>query len=544
MSIAICYDSSNNSIKNYFFMKDGYYYYDEYSDEGYSIYRTKSLDDLYSLFSKKDSDVFVKKLGDFELYLDSFKHIHFIRDGKEDFKSFFTFNGKNAISYSSAKKMPDSIKKFIVGGMIVVGSLSLFDTFNTYVLNRDKLYPEKLYHASTSYSYADALQAVRGIDSLPEELTSKILRSGILKDVLPYYNRNQMGYFIDKEIKDISINYYDSTTSDVLDSAVMGFYSPFDANVINLRRINGDSSFGHEFVHLLQTPQNKFTFLDEPLAELMSHEYFGTKLRNNEEEVKLLKLLVSTVGVEPIFEASFSGDVSALSKIVKKNLDGDDAKRFIGYLSGNPCGKYEFVRLVEKMYFNINGVEMKDAVPGFGLLASDITTSNMVDGSYYFRTNLDGDGVSFEINEVDYDPSFDLRSLNINPNSIMDIYYYRKEINPTEYHNMAFDYSSPYKTSVKYDKDLKITVAVKNNIEMDSDEEVVTYTVNQNGRDVRISEEEAFNRGLIHYYAVAREGSIDPEDGWEFDHISKKVTGTMVSPTAEKTQPVFKVRGK
>ena len=42
-------------------MKDGYYYYDEYSDEGYSIYRTKSLDDLYSLFSKKDSDVFVKK---------------------------------------------------------------------------------------------------------------------------------------------------------------------------------------------------------------------------------------------------------------------------------------------------------------------------------------------------------------------------------------------------------------------------------------------------------------------------------------------------
>lgn len=531
MFLAI-YKDINNKITRYYYLKDNEIYYDEYSNNGCKVYKTTSLYDFYKLFSYFGNSKLLEVDNQYNIYLDDNGYKHYIKNGKEDFLQFFLNNGTDFILYSDKDETKnEKTKRFLVGGVLatiyLVCSVQVFDmlqdVYHSYRTTPSLAEIKEMEAVNCS----NIINMIKELDTLSDEHKNDILNSGILENVISYYGNFELETLIKHKLKDLSIQYYDDTYLDNDLGYVRGYYNILKPNIIYLRNGTNDSAFDHEFVHLLQSPDFVFEYIDEPVAELMKHEFFGGKIEAYIDEISVLKLLICTIGPEPILKCSFAGDSSSLLDILEKNLETSDYEKIVSYLkelvsTNGFSNNREMQEIIERLYKNMYGTEMRDTLPGYDFIVNHEDYHNIVDNRYYLNTDkigIEGE-ITFDVNNDLYESTIK----NINVLKVDDINYYKKQITEDEY-NQFSNSESDYKTKIEYSEEVK---EVKNVISTNNN--YISVIISKDGQLYSIDMQSAIKKGYVKFVIVAREDQIDLNDSeWVFDHQDKRIT-TMLPP--------------
>lgn len=523
------YNDIENKITRYYYLKDRYIYYDEFSNQTTRTFKQNSLYNFYKMFCVPNNSKFLEGNNEYRIYLDDNGYKHYIKDGKEDFLQFFENNGTNCILYSSdGDKKNLQVKRFFFGGTLaafsIICSMQLFNILQNNIIESYEGEQSKII-CSYEVNYYDVIHAIEKIDTLPEEHKNKILNSDIIESLFPYYSQLQLNILTQIKLKGLAIQHFENEF-DYIAPTVFGRYDPLNPSTIYLRNGTDDQSFCHEFAHLLQSDKHPLYYLTEPTAELMCHDFFGEKIDSYIDKVNILKLLICTIGPEPILKCSFGGDSSEILEILKNNLEPADYDVMVSSLSLIKLGlskseQETLQKLIERLYKNMYGTEMKDTLPGYDLIANQSKYSNVVDDRFYLNTSkIESEGnVSFSINSEMYD----LIDKSIDIVSVEDINFYKKEISEEEYDLIYSNNASKYKTKVEFGSEVQ---------PFDGN-----HVVYRNGRDlvvikcgeeyVEILFQKAIDLGYVKFFITASEDKIDDNDGWLFDYQMKNVVGIL-----------------
>ena len=372
MYLAIYKDLTKNKTR-YYYIKDDKLYYDEYSGFFKKTVKVKSLDDFFSLFKNTKDSLLVKNDGSYYVYFDSDYYKRYVKDGKEDFIKFFEENGVDALFYLSDVNIKSAVKQFLfktsTTTIALIASVGLFKLLdNPQLVNSEQDIEEIISEEELKFTDEDIVLAFKAnTDSLSFDRVDSVVDSNIISDVLTYYDDTEKSILYSVKLNDMEISYYESEER----PGARGYYNNSNPSTIHiLEGVEGNEQyhvFQHEFVHLLQD-SNTSNYLTEPVAELMSSEYFDYYPDAYLNEVLNLKLLIRTIGREPILKSSFGGDSSELFKVLEDNLDANDYERMKTmiqtsrnvYKDDEYSFNLELKGLIEKLYFNIYGTEMKD----------------------------------------------------------------------------------------------------------------------------------------------------------------------------------------
>lgn len=438
MLVAILKNKINN-IDSYvhFEKKNDKYIYCGYniSNSGISLLSKDILVQIYDLIKMNNNCIYKKDYNGYKVYYDEANNfLHYIKNGKEDFKMFFLNNGVDAISYSARRlKTRKEIKRFelIDKGISVIMSLAMCSVIGLlqyalpYVITEirydtSKVLGLELDQISTKTA-SDYIENSKNID---DDLKKFLCNDEFLNDVISHYD-DKMLYTANFRLKDISINDFNQWEY----PGAAGSYNRLAMNCLNvLDTIEDESDYwysilAHEYVHLMQADM-ELQYIMESSAELISSEYFEYDVDSYQESVSNLKLLVETVGPEVIWNLNFSSDDTTFDKILKKNLSDEEYLELISELSLSPFydePNHERIKaLIEILYKNIYGIDMKDN--------SDIYNfyGNYIEKFAYFDQNNDFSIVG----KYSFDEAEKIGLIKKG-----EIYRYEKEISADEYYN-------------------------------------------------------------------------------------------------------------
>ncbi len=528
----VIYTDLKNKITRYYYLKNNDIYYNEYINNVYKVLKQNSLYDFYKLFRISNKAKFLENNNQYTIYLDENGYKHYIKDFKEDFLQFFLNNGQECIMYSNNNSNQNQkVKKFLFKSALlsvsIICSIELFKLMeNNNYFNKD-IKAEISYEAiNTEINYSDIFNIISKLENIPVEYRNKILNSGIIESILPYYDDIELSILMNSKLDNLSIEYYDD--KDIQELFIEGYYSPLIPNVIYLKHGTNGKAFTHEFIHLLQHHKYSLEYLVEPTAALMDMEFFESDNVCYKDEISNLKLLICTIGPEPILRCNFSGDESMILDILENNLEKEDYEKMVSYLTDSSATNkteqnQEIRKLIETLYKNMYKTEMKDTLPGYDLITNQNIYSNIVDNRYYLNKNeleLSGE-ISFEINSEFYD----LIPKNINLISTKEINYYRKEITEEEYNQLdSNNNQKDYEIKIEYSDEVK---------EIRNSEYGMEVVVSEDDRLYQYNHTTAIEKGYIKYIYITSEDKIDLEDNtWIFDHQNKKITATLPPITA------------
>lgn len=533
MFLAI-YTDQKNKIIRYYYLKDNNIYYNEYSNQKFKIVKQNSLFDFYQLFRTPIDSIFLENDNQYEVYLDNNGYKHYLKNGTEDFLQFYLKNGTNYILSSSYdNNIKNRVKKFLLKGAFyalpIICSVQLFNLFQNKEFLKNNTQSEVQYESAYENSCENLLEVVRKLDTLDEKYKNEILNSGVIESIVPYCDDLHLAILEKSKLNDLTINYYDN-----LEHALSGYYDPLVPNVINLQKNTNDKAFSHEFIHLIQSPRQEIEYLVEPVAELMSVEFFGGEVDSYVDEVNNLKLLICTIGPEPILQCSFGGDSSKISEILKNNLETEDYEKMMLYMSYSvndkqDCTK-ELQKLIEKLYKNIYGTEMKDTLSGYDFLANQENYISVKDNRCYLneKSKETKREVSFEIDSKFYDMS----TKNMDIISTENVDYYRTEITEEKYNQLISN--NNYEVKMECSSEVQKIDYSNNN--------KGNVIISINGDSVSLNMQSAIENGYVKFFLIASEDKINLEEGnWVLDHQNKKVTANLLPVTSKNLNNNFEV---
>ena len=559
MYLAIYKDTKNNIIR-YYYEKNRELFYDEYSKNEIKKYKLNSLEFFYKLFSKDETATFLKKDGLYDIYLDSNNYKHYIKDGVEDFIKYYENNGVTALLFdekgNSSDKKKKTVKRLVIGAVTLIVSAQLCYHLLDYIKDaviehrrKEDSYEEFVSDITVTVTDEEILS---GLDECLKDLDSTkvdmIKKSNIISDILPYYNDIDKTYLYEKKLTGLHVTYADSR----IRRGINGVYNEASPSTIYIMEDIKDNSnfenkvFGHEFCHLLQN-KNIYNYFTEPVAELLSSEYFDFTTTNYLDEVKNLKLLICTVGREPVLKYSIGGDESELLDIIKTYLPEDEYEAMKSMLSmgvldyGNDPNKFngQMTNLIEELYFNMYGVRFKDTVD-FNLIAKEVeydefllsdnkndTYFDVLDNRLYLKEDKSGITPTITFNILENKDINNDIFVGHNIKSIDTTKYYKKKLSLEEYHYFE---KYPYPKLI-----IDVTIDEENFCNeyfLGDDEEVYAYYM-IDGKKTCLSFDEMYTMDLLAYYLINNENDIDSLEGYDFAFDTKKIT-VEVDPILEK----------
>jgi len=400
------------------------------------------INKIYNLMKVNDSCIYIENYLDYKVYLDKESNIkHYLKNGIEDFLMLFKNNGEDLNIYSMLGDEIKEIntKKFRIKNFIIDISLSallafnsvniLCQPFNIYnyielihlqegtLIDNYQYDISKLIYSISEYinldlKCIDCDEAINLINSskLPLELKDSFSNQALFKDVFPYYKNTNMEYIVKYRLEDLKLRIYEPTDSFITDpNTTIGFYNELVPYVLNVKNGSDYNEVAkHEFIHLLQSPNNKYMFLREAVAEIAASEYLDKPIESYSKCILNVSLLMDTIGPKIIWETVFSGDDTNLKNVLKNNLSENEYNEFISYLKSRPTEKKEDCErincIISNLYRNINFKELCDDENiynklGFRVKRIYFNEDKMKDNGQYF--NLERVGYKFiPINEI------------------------------------------------------------------------------------------------------------------------------------------------
>lgn len=349
---------------------------------------------IYNILKINDECVYIEDYLDYQVYLDKENNIkHYIKDGKEDFIMLFKNNGEDlrvynqfdTINAKETKSKKFNFKKFFVSLTIDLIILISFYSISSPIIQA-KLYDGNIYN---NYQYKiskmlyyvndyidldinsiDSTEAIELIknSNLSQDLKEIFSNEELLNNIFPYYKNTKMEYLIKSKLQNLKLRVYEPTDFHITDpNTTDGFYDELAPNVLNVKNTETyKEAAKHEFIHLLQSPDRKYIFLHEALAEIVSSEYLDKEGDTYIYCVFNVSLLMDVIGPQIIWETVFSGDDTNLKNILKSNLTESDYNELITYLTTNPTliddsdKAIRFGVITSNLYRNINNKEIRD----------------------------------------------------------------------------------------------------------------------------------------------------------------------------------------
>lgn len=344
------------------------------------------IENIYNILKANNECVYIEDYLSYKVYLDKKNNIkHFIKNGIEDFFMLFNNNGEDIRVYNmngDGKINNTSGKKFRIGKFVISLSLScviLFSIFHIVppiiqaklskgdVSNSIQYEFLKLSYSISEYIDLDfncidcneALNLIKH-SNLPEDLKEFFSNETLISDILPYYKNTSLEYTLKSKLKNLKLRLYEPNEQDCA-----GFYTDFAPNVLHVKKgDNFKSTAKHEFIHLLQSDNRKYIFLQEALAEMISVEYLDKTYDCYDFCVMNVSMLMDTIGPKIVWETVFSGDDTNLINILKNNLNENEYNELISYLTSRPqetvksCQRINSI--IANLYRNINNSEISD----------------------------------------------------------------------------------------------------------------------------------------------------------------------------------------
>jgi len=330
---------------------------------------------------------------EYKVYLDTKNNIkHYIKNGIEDFFMMFKNNGEDLNVYNDSKNNNHESysKKFKVGNFIISITLGIaFGLSSIFVINpsinallRDgNINNNIMYNLSKStYSVSEymnldlnyinvneALDLIKSSE-LPDDVKESLANENLLNDIFPYYKNTDMEYIVKYKLKNLKLRIYEPTSSFITDpNSTAGFYNELVPNVLNIKLGNDYENISkHEFIHLLQSNDREYIFLQEAVAEICAFEYLDKPIDAYNLCVSNVQTLMDVIGPKLIWETVFSGNSTNLENKLKENLSENDYNELIFYLTNKPeetvesCIKIN--SLISKLYENINNKDIRDDI--------------------------------------------------------------------------------------------------------------------------------------------------------------------------------------
>lgn len=389
-------EDKETSLKEYLYFKNGnnilYYYGFCIRNNEITPIDKNIIQKIYDLLRMNNECIYIEEYLNCKVYLDKKNNIkHFIKDGIEDFKMLFEYNGEDVRVYNETidtkEKQTDS-KKFRIGKFLINISLGLILALSTFsisnaVINaqlRDGNISNNFEYGFSKIVYSisdyidldikcidcnDAVDLINNSD-IPSDLKEILANEKLLNDVFPYYKNTNMEYLIESKLKNLKLRIYESSDQFITDpNTTDGFYDEMVPNVLNVKKVSTyKETAKHEFIHLLQSPDRKYIFLQEGVAEIASREYLDKFSETYGYCVLNVSLLMDTIGPKIIWETAFSGDDTNLTNILKNNLNENEYNELISYLTTPPLETVESCQrinqIISNLYKNINNKEIRE----------------------------------------------------------------------------------------------------------------------------------------------------------------------------------------
>ena len=344
---------------------------------GFSNSNIDNLNSVFKKFKYNSNCNYLTKFKEYEVYYDKEIDLkHFLLDGKEDYEMLFKYNGMDAFLYDKKIKKMDMCKKFIGLGMSIIITLSgiqFLESKNFNIKTDPNVYIAHSIsdvmglYSNEPINYLYALDSIKS-SNLPDDVKSIISNESFLKLVFSYYRGSALEYTARLKFENLSLQPFEEGQYYENNKEVNGYYSPLNSNVIYSK--NTDESYTqvivHEFIHLLQAENYKYTYLVEASAELITSELLNKSPSTYLPAVQNLKLLINIIGPEPVYELIFSGDDTTLINILKNNLSIRDYTMLTQYLKKDGFAinsemdfQVEIQQILYKLYEKIYGKNIK-----------------------------------------------------------------------------------------------------------------------------------------------------------------------------------------
>ena len=385
--------NADSKESNYLYLKNQnnnliYYGFCVKNDNVYPIDKN-IIDTVYNLVKVNDSCEYIGDYLNYKVYLDKENNLkHYLKNGIEDFEMFFKNNGEDLILYGKHVAKNSDSKKFHIGKYILLISLGVLTTIMSYLvaipvirtINSKGNFTNNIQYSLAKPVYSiseflnldlkciDVSEALELITSsqLSDNVKNMLANEKLLNDVFPYYKDTEMEYIIKIKLKNLKVRIYEPDENIITDSNITnGFYNDLIPNVLNVKNIkNYEDNLKHEFIHLLQSPDRKYIFLHEAVAEIAANEYLDKSSSSYIAAVLNTQLLMDTIGPKIVWETVFSGDDTNLVNVLKNNLNESDYNELMLYLKSRPedvqSDSMRINEIISNLYRNINSKNIRD----------------------------------------------------------------------------------------------------------------------------------------------------------------------------------------
>ena len=385
--------NADSKESNYLYLKNQnnnliYYGFCVKNDNVYPIDKN-IIDTVYNLVKVNDSCEYIGDYLNYKVYLDKENNLkHYLKNGIEDFEMFFKNNGEDLILYGKHGAKNSDSKKFHIGKYILLISLGVLTTIMSYLvaipvirtINSKGNFTNNIQYSLAKPVYSiseflnldlkciDVSEALELITSsqLSDNVKNMLANEKLLNDVFPYYKDTEMEYIIKIKLKNLKVRIYEPDEAIITDSnTTNGFYNDLIPNVLNVKNIkNYEDNLKHEFIHLLQSPDRKYIFLHEAVAEIAANEYLDKSSSSYIAAVLNTQLLMDTIGPKIVWETVFSGDDTNLVNVLKNNLNESDYNELMLYLKSRPedvqSDSMRINEIISNLYRNINSKNIRD----------------------------------------------------------------------------------------------------------------------------------------------------------------------------------------
>ena len=306
------------------------------NDNIVEVLKSEEVKTLFeNVFSSKLT--YKEKYNNYDIYIDESDNKRYFKDGVEDFKLFFDNNGVSAISYFE-KIDKDRINNSKVKRIKIITTLLAFEImfspafFMVTYANTDDFVGnlELITDYNKGLSLIEAKELINDSRNLTNVEKELLCNESLLKFVLKYSNNNRRQYSLRCALKNIGIERFSINQ----DETCKGYYNLLEINKIHIRddvlknTDEYDDTLLHEFVHLLQD-SNKYTYIHEACAEIISNEFAKTPNLSYIEECKRVKVLMEIIGPKPIIECEFDGYTTGFEYEIGNYLSDEDKDKLL-----------------------------------------------------------------------------------------------------------------------------------------------------------------------------------------------------------------------
>lgn len=280
----------------------------------------------------------------YEVYLDeetNFKH--FYKNNKEDYLKFFLENGQEAILFNEKGNNKYTVKRFIIKGIEIYCLSMLFITvasvgLTLYKINETSTATETLTNNTTYSTPEEYLNAsffkdwINNSTNLTQNEKQILINEKLFSDLSQTLITSDRVFSLELKLNNINVAY---GKDDIPSNNILGWYNPLIPNKINVVNEGDIPTTIHEFIHLLQD-DNKYSYIREASATLISNEYYYVNLEAYSDAITRIKLLMELIGPETIWNLNFSGSVQEFENTIKQILPENEANELLELFTANP----------------------------------------------------------------------------------------------------------------------------------------------------------------------------------------------------------------